>query len=115
MQTALVFSRFERFWHWSQALLIIGLMITGFEIHGTYQWLGFEQASSLHKTMAWTLIVLWVFAIFWHLTTGQWRQYVPTGQNLLGQMSQDRNNQHTKSQKPIEFKKIHSLSVKPTG
>ncbi len=30
MQTALVFSRFERFWHWTQAALIIGLMITGF-------------------------------------------------------------------------------------
>jgi len=83
MQTALVFSRFERFWHWTQAALIIGLMITGFEVHGTYHWLGFEQASSLHKTMAWALIILWVFAIFWHLTTGQWRQYIPTGQNLM--------------------------------
>ena len=45
----------------------------------------------------------------------QIRNIEPAGQNLLGQMSQDRNNQHTKSQKPIEFKKIHSLSVKPTG
>jgi hypothetical protein len=39
----------------------------------------------------------------------------PSGQNLLGQMNQDRNSQHAKSQKPIEFKKIQSLSVKPTG
>ena len=83
MQTALVFSRFERFWHWAQALLIIGLMVTGFEIHGTYKLLGFEQASNVHTVLAWTLIVLWVFAIFWHLTTGEWRQYIPTAENLV--------------------------------
>ena len=83
MQTALVFSRFERFWHWTQAALIIGLMVTGFEVHGTYHWLGFEQASSLHQTLAWALIILWVFAIFWHLTTGEWRQYVPTAESLV--------------------------------
>ena len=25
------FKRFERFWHWSQAALIIALLVTGFE------------------------------------------------------------------------------------
>lgn len=27
-------------------------------------------------------MVLWLFAIFWHLTTGTWRHYVPTTQGL---------------------------------
>ena len=31
-----VFERFERFWHWSQAGLIMFLMLTAFDIHGTY-------------------------------------------------------------------------------
>ena len=40
MERIYVFKRFERFWHWSQALLIIGMMITGFEVHGSYTLLG---------------------------------------------------------------------------
>lgn len=43
IEKVIMFKRFERFWHWSQALLIIGLLLTGFEIHGTYQLLGFEK------------------------------------------------------------------------
>ncbi|MEW8562661.1 MAG: cytochrome b/b6 domain-containing protein [Candidatus Thiodiazotropha sp.] len=70
------YSLFERFWHWSQALLIIGMLITGFEIHGTYHLLGFEQAIDLHTIMAWVLIGLWLLALFLHTTTGGWRQYV---------------------------------------
>ncbi|MCW9033757.1 MAG: cytochrome b/b6 domain-containing protein [Rhodospirillales bacterium] len=78
-----IFKRFERFWHWAQALLIMGMALTGFEIHGTYALLGFEDAVFWHTTAAWTLIGLWVFAIFWHLTTGEWRHYIPTGEKLI--------------------------------
>ena len=77
-----IFARFERFWHWAQALLIIGMLITGFEIHGSYTLLGFEGAHAVHTPAAWALITLWVFAIFWHFTTGEWRQYVPTFRNI---------------------------------
>lgn len=82
MERIYVFKRFERFWHWSQALLIIGMLVTGFEIHGTYKLIGFERASHLHTTAAWVLIILWVFAIFWHFTTGEWRHYIPTTEKL---------------------------------
>ncbi|MGE5466747.1 MAG: cytochrome b/b6 domain-containing protein [Ignavibacteria bacterium] len=77
-----VFKRFERFWHWSQAALIITLLLTGFEIHGAYENFGFKRAVLYHTTAAWSLIGLWVFAIFWHLTTGEWRQYIPTLQKV---------------------------------
>jgi thiosulfate reductase cytochrome b subunit len=83
MSQVKLFTGFERFWHWSQAILIFGLLLTGFEIHGTYSLFGFEQALDYHLILAWTLIGLWAFAIFWHLTTGEWRQYVPTGQGLM--------------------------------
>lgn len=78
-----IFKRFERFWHWSQAALIIFLLITGLEIHGWYQNFGFEKAVNLHTTGAWSLIGLWCFAIFWHLTTGEWKQYIPSTKNVL--------------------------------
>jgi len=73
-----VFKRFERFWHWSQALIIIALLVTGFEVHGSYQLLGFDRAVATHTLAAWSLVTLWVFAVFWHFTTGEWRQYIPT-------------------------------------
>lgn len=73
-----IFKRFERFWHWTQAALIVFMMLTGFEIHGVYNLFGFGKAVSLHTIAAWSLITLWVFAIFWHFTTGEWKQYIPT-------------------------------------
>ncbi len=74
----LFYTRFERFWHWAQALLIILLLITGFSIHGTLPFIPFGKAVLLHNQLAWLLIGLTIFAIFWHLTTGQWKQYTPT-------------------------------------
>jgi thiosulfate reductase cytochrome b subunit len=73
-----VFKKFERFWHWSQASLIIFMLFSGFEVHGSYHFLGFAKAVALHTIAAWMLIGLWVFAIFWHFTTGEWKQYIPT-------------------------------------
>jgi thiosulfate reductase cytochrome b subunit len=73
-----LYKRYERFWHWSQAALVIFMLITGFEIHGTYHLFGFRRASDLHTFTAWTLLTLWAFTIFWQFTTGEWRQYIPT-------------------------------------
>ncbi len=87
MARVMMYKRFERLWHWSQALLIISLLTTGFEVHGTYRLFGFEQARDYHITLAWTLIGLWVFAVFWHLTTGEWRQYIPSSRNKIAAMT----------------------------
>lgn len=77
-QRVYLFKAFERFWHWSQAALVIFMLLTGFEIHGTYRVFGFGNAVQYHTLAAWTLVGLWVFAIFWHATTGEWRHYIPT-------------------------------------
>ena len=82
-----IYQGFERFWHWLQALLIIFLAFTGFEVHGTYTFFGFKFAVQYHNLAAWMLIFLIVFAIFWHLTTGEWKQYIPTVKNLKAQLN----------------------------
>lgn len=82
MSRELIFTRFERFWHWTQAVLIFGLLFSGFALHGTHKWIGYDTALRVHIVLAVGLIALWAFAIFWHLTTGEWRQYVPTGRGL---------------------------------
>lgn len=72
----MIYSRYERFWHWSQAALIFTLFFTGLRIHGTHEVLKFGQAVMLHTYAAYALLVLWAFTTFWHFTTGQWRQYL---------------------------------------
>ncbi|MGM0621193.1 MAG: cytochrome b/b6 domain-containing protein [Bacteroidota bacterium] len=86
MKSVYVYKGFERFWHWTQATLIIFLALTGFEVHGTFNILGFEQATRFHRVASWMLIGLVVFAIFWHFVTGEWRQYIPTTKKLAEQI-----------------------------
>ena len=82
-----IYRGFERFWHWNQALLIFFLAFTGFEIHGSYKILGFENVVRWHNIAAWALLVLIVFAIFWHFVTGEWKQYIPTTKFMKAQIS----------------------------
>lgn len=81
-----IYRGFERFWHWMQAILIFFLAFTGFEIHGSYTFLGYKDAVRYHNVAAYMFIVLTIFAIFWHLTTGTWKQYVPTAKNIKAQL-----------------------------
>ncbi|MDO9144794.1 cytochrome b/b6 domain-containing protein [Rhodoferax sp.] len=83
MARVYLFKPFERFWHWCQAALIIFMLLTGFEVHGTYSLFGFEKAVAYHTIAAWTLVGLWIFAIFWHVTSGEWRHYIPTTHNIF--------------------------------
>lgn len=78
-----VYPRFERFWHWTQMVLIVALLFTGLGLNGLHTLIPFGPAVMLHTVAALALIVLWVFAIFWHLTTGTWKHYVPTRNGLV--------------------------------
>ena len=78
MQRVYIYSGFERFWHWTQAILIFFLMFTGFEVHGSFKFFGFENAVMFHIYAAYSFMALMVFAMFWHFTTGEWKQYIPT-------------------------------------
>ena len=86
MKKTYIYKGYERFWHWTQAFLVLFLALTGFEVHGSYALFGFEMAVNLHNKSAWALIILIIFTIFWHFTTGEWRQYIPTATNLRAQL-----------------------------
>jgi thiosulfate reductase cytochrome b subunit len=85
MKKEYIYRRFERFWHWLQAALIIFLGVTGFEIHGSIRFFGYDQAVKYHNFASISFLVLIVFAVFWHFTTGEWKQYLPTRKNLRAQ------------------------------
>lgn len=48
---------------------ILVLLFTGFGIHGHHQALPFDMQVKIHVFAAIGLVLLWVFAIFWRLTT----------------------------------------------
>ncbi|MGE4469801.1 MAG: cytochrome b/b6 domain-containing protein [Desulfovibrio sp.] len=83
MKRIYLYSKFERFWHWVQAVLITLLLVTGFEVHGVYTLFGFERAVDLHATFGISWVILYVFIAFWLVTTGEWKQYIPTTKRLL--------------------------------
>ena len=82
-----IYKRYERFWHWSQAALIITMLLSGFEVHGSYTLFGFRTAVQVHTWAAWALLTLWAFTIFWQFTTGEWRQYLPTLKNVAAMVN----------------------------
>lgn len=86
MRKVIIYNGFNRFWHWSQALLIIFLAVSGFEIHGSLNIFGFEKAVQYHSIAAIALLILIAFAMFWHITTGAWKQYIPTTEKLFEQI-----------------------------
>ncbi|UCF93576.1 MAG: cytochrome b/b6 domain-containing protein [Desulfobacterales bacterium] len=78
-----LYTRFERFWHWLQTVLIIILLITGFETNGLYTSWGFENAVAVHNFVGISWLIAFAFFVFWIFTTGEWRQYVPTTKKML--------------------------------
>lgn len=79
-----IFKRFERFWHWAQALMILILLLTGLELHGLFQLFGFSPAVATHNMIGfvWTGLVVLIYS--WILTTGEWQQYFPTLKGVEG-------------------------------
>ena len=78
-----LYTRYERIWHWLQALMIISLIVTGLEIHGTYKLIGFQTAVNIHNFIGLSWLILFAFFVFWLFTTGEWKQYIPTTKKLF--------------------------------
>jgi thiosulfate reductase cytochrome b subunit len=78
MKKIYLYTRYERLWHWFQMLLIMILLVTGFEVHGTFSLLGFGKAVQLHNIVGIVWPTSFLFFVFWVFTTGEWKHYVPT-------------------------------------
>lgn len=114
MKKEYIYKRFERFWHWSQASLILFLSITGFEVHDSIHVFGFDKAVQYHRVAAYLLLGLIVFAMFWHFTTGEWKQYIPTLKKLREQIRYYSigifKNEHHPTKKTV-LNKLNPLQV----
>lgn len=74
-----LYSRYERVWHWLQAIGIGLLMLTGMAIHlpGWFGWIAFPVAVQVHNVLGFLLIANAFLGMFYYLTTGTIRQYLP--------------------------------------
>ncbi len=79
------YSLYERIWHWLQALSMLGLFLTGIEMHwpGTVPWLGFAGAVTVHSLLGFLLVGNALLALFYHLATGEIRQYLPDPEDFV--------------------------------
>ncbi len=82
-RNVLIFTRFERFWHWAQVVLIVTLLVTGAAVMGLHGRLPYGLAVTLHTLAAVVLLVLWAFATFWLFTTEAWKHFIPTRTGLF--------------------------------
>ncbi len=73
-----LYKRFERFWHWAQVCLIIGLILTGLEAHGIIQLFGFSNAIFTHNFMGFTWTGLLILIWTWILTSGEIKNWIPS-------------------------------------
>lgn len=79
MKRIVLYSAFERVWHWLQAVTILLLLVTGLELHlpGRAHLFGFARASMLHEALALFTIANAFLALFYHLASGAIRQFFP--------------------------------------
>lgn len=80
-----IYTIHERIWHWLQALTIIALMITGFEIHAPQglHLLGFENAVRVHNAFAVLLLLNALLGFFYFFTTGLMKIFGPRSGEFL--------------------------------
>ena len=78
-----LYTRYERFWHWLQTLLIVLLLVTGFETNGMFTLFGFKAAAEIHNFCGITWLIAFAFFVFWLFTTGEYKQYIPTTRKMF--------------------------------
>ena len=83
MANIYLYTRYERFWHWLQMVLIVLLLLTGFEVHNQYRLFGFHTAVGIHNFVGLTWLIAFAFFVFWIFTTGEWKQYIPTTRKMF--------------------------------
>jgi thiosulfate reductase cytochrome b subunit len=78
-QRVYMYGVYERFWHWLQTAVILGLIFTGLVIHRPEQFslFSFAWTVTVHNILAAILVVNAALSLFYHVASGEIRQYIP--------------------------------------
>lgn len=79
-----IYSTYERTWHWIQMIAVVVLLATGFHIHAPVRLPLADLAAMvwLHNVFGFILIGNALLGLFYFVTTGAIRQYVPERKGL---------------------------------
>lgn len=75
-----------RLWHWTNALLIITLTITGVSLHFAdpkFSLVEFSLAARIHNIAGLSLVAAYCFFVIANIISGNWWQYVPKPPGIL--------------------------------
>jgi thiosulfate reductase cytochrome b subunit len=80
-----MYDAYERIWHWLQASAILMLLFTGLVIHKPHFFgmFSFRYMVNVHNVLGFILLINAALALFFHLASGQYRQYVPKPRNFF--------------------------------
>ncbi len=78
---------YERLWHWLQTGAILLLLFTGLIIHkpDIFAAFSFRFVVQVHNVLAAILVINAALALFYHLASGEIRQYLPQPRGFFGQ------------------------------
>lgn len=87
VQKVYMYSVYERFWHWLQTFVIIGLLFTGLIIHkpDTFGIFSFSGVVIVHNTLAAILLINAFLSLFYHLVSGEIKQFIPRPYGFIDQ------------------------------
>jgi thiosulfate reductase cytochrome b subunit len=79
VHTVYMYGFYERLWHWLQTIVICALLFTGLVIHKPeiLGFLSFRYIVLVHNILAGILVVNAGLALFYHLASGEIRQFLP--------------------------------------
>ena len=85
LHTEYLYKLETRLWHWTNALLFIVLIATGFSLHfsTTRSIIDFSLAVHVHNWAARILIVAYLFYLIMNFVDGNIKQYIPGSRNIL--------------------------------
>ncbi|HXF86088.1 MAG TPA: cytochrome b/b6 domain-containing protein [Anaerolineales bacterium] len=74
-----MYESYRRFWHWLQSTSIVILLFTGLIIHrpDIFGVFSFRHVVTVHNVIAVLLVINAVLSLFYHLTTGRIREFIP--------------------------------------
>jgi thiosulfate reductase cytochrome b subunit len=79
LQRVYMYAVYERFWHWLQTGAILLLLFTGLVIHrpDVFGLFSFRHVVAVHNVLAVLLVVNAALSLFYHLASGEIRQFLP--------------------------------------
>ncbi|MEO5372744.1 MAG: cytochrome b/b6 domain-containing protein [Alphaproteobacteria bacterium] len=82
----LLYPLWLRYWHWTNAVLFVSLVVTGISLHLGSQAIPFATARQVHNVSGLMLAANWVVLVLGNARLGNWRHYRPELKGLIQRM-----------------------------